>query len=63
MKFELTLKFYVDSVNDRDRVAKLLESVFEFGTVKEAIAEGLHLLKDPQLLSVRVRHNSKRKHR
>jgi hypothetical protein len=32
-----------------------MESVFEFGTVKEAIAEGLRLLPEPRLLNVAIR--------
>lgn len=54
MKYEVTVKLTVRSPNDADRVAKQIESVFEFGTVGEAIAEGLALDETPHLVDVSV---------
>ena len=61
MRHELTITIQLDSLRDEDRVAKLFESLFEFGTIKESIAEGLQLKNDPCLKSVSVR--TKRRHR
>ena len=61
MRYELTITIQLDSRHDQDRVAKLFESVFEFGTIKEAIAEGLQLLNDPRLVSVTVRTKRRRR--
>ena len=55
MRYIITATIQLGSGRDEDRVAKLFESVFEFGTIKEAIAEGLQLLDDPRLLSVDVK--------
>jgi len=44
----------LDSDQSKDRVAKLVESLFEFGTIKESIVEGLQILDDPRLLAVEV---------
>ena len=52
MRYELNVTIQLDSRRDEDRVAKLFESLFEFGTIKESIAEGLQLLNDPRLLAV-----------
>ena len=60
MHYELTVTMHLDSDRSRDRVAKLFESLFEFGTVRETIAEGLHLLDDPQLVAVGVKRASQR---
>jgi hypothetical protein len=59
MRYELTITIQLDSRRDEDCVARMFKSFFEFGTIKEAIAEGLQLLNDPRLLAVDV----KRKHR
>ncbi len=55
MQYELTMRMTVNSSCDTNRVAKQTEAVFEFGTVKEAIAEGLRLNDDPHLVDVLVR--------
>jgi hypothetical protein len=44
----------LDSDRSEDRIAKLFESLFEFGTIKESIADGLQLLDDPRLVTVAV---------
>jgi hypothetical protein len=58
MNYELTVTIQLDSSHDQDRVAKLFKSVFEYGTIKEAIAEGLQLLSDPRLLAVAVKRKA-----
>lgn len=55
MKFEVTLRMTLKSPCDADHIAKQAASVFEFGTVSEAIAEGLKLDEDPHLVAVSVR--------
>ena len=59
MRYVITASIQLDSRRDEDRVAKLFESVFEFGTIKEAIAEGLQLLDDPRLLTVDVQRKTR----
>jgi hypothetical protein len=59
MRYVITATIQLDSRRDEDRVAKLFESVFEFGTIKEAIAEGLQLLDDPRLLAVDVKRKTR----
>jgi hypothetical protein len=58
MRYELTITIQLDSCHGQDRVAKLFKSVFQFGTIKEAIAEGLQLLNDPRLLAVAVKRKA-----
>lgn len=55
MNYEVTLTLRLGSRDNEDRIAKLLESLFEFGTIKESIVDGLHLLKDPRLVAVAVK--------
>jgi hypothetical protein len=55
MQYELTLKVHVQSPYGVDRVVRQMEAVFEHGTVKEAIADGLRLVPDPRLLNVAIR--------
>jgi hypothetical protein len=55
MRYELTVTIQLDSRRDQDRVAKQFESLFEFGTIRESIEEGLQLLNDPRLLAVAVK--------
>ena len=54
MHYELTIKMQLDSDQSQDRVAKLFESLFGFGTIKESIVDGLQLLDDPRLVAVDV---------
>jgi hypothetical protein len=58
MNYELTVTIQLNSRRNRDRVAKQFESLFEFGTIKESIAEGLQLLNDPRLLAVAVKRKA-----
>ena len=55
MKYEVTLTMTFESSSDADRIAKQTESGFEFGTVSEAITEGLKLNEAPHLVDVSVR--------
>jgi hypothetical protein len=59
MQYEVTIKLLVKSRKDEDRVARQLEAVIDFGTVREAIAEGLHLNEDPNLLGIEVAPRNK----
>jgi len=54
MKYELTITMSVESRHHRDRVARQFASLFDFGTIKESIAEGLKLRNDPRLVAVLV---------
>jgi hypothetical protein len=54
MKHELTIRFLVESPADPERVVQQMEMLFEHGTIRESIAEGLHLDEDPRLLDVAV---------
>ena len=54
MTYEVTVKMTLTSAVGGERVRKQIESVFEFGTVSEALAEGLALNEDPHLVDVSV---------
>ena len=54
MLYELTIAIQVKSPNSAERVARQMESVFEFGTLREAIAQGLRLREEPHLLGLSV---------
>ncbi len=54
MSHEVTVTMRLNSSQSCSRIEKLLESLFEFGTIKESIADGLHLLEDPHLLQIDV---------
>ena len=58
MRYEITVTIQLHSRRDRDRVAKQFESLFEFGTIRESIAEGLQLRNDPRLLAVAVKRKA-----
>jgi len=60
MKYEVTLRMTFKSSSDADHIAKQTESVFEFGTVSEAIAEGLKLNEAPHLVDVAVRRPARK---
>jgi hypothetical protein len=55
VKYELTLKMTLKSRSDVDRVTRQIESLFEYGTIRESIAFGLDLDDDPHLVDVSVR--------
>jgi hypothetical protein len=54
MQKKLVITLVLDTRASDERVARLFESAFEFGTVREAIATSLDLRRDPTLLSVQV---------
>jgi hypothetical protein len=54
MQYELTLKILIDSPFDKERVARQMESLFEFGTIGESIVDGLGLDETPRLSSVSI---------
>lgn len=55
MRHEVTITLRLKSSSNQDRVAKQLASLFDFGTVKESIVDGLSLLEDPHLVDISVR--------
>ena len=61
MNYEVTLSFKVDSPYSEERVGRQTECLFEFGTMRESIADGLDLDEEPSLISVDVRHAAKSK--
>ncbi len=60
MKYEVTLRMTLKSSCDADRIAKQTASAFEFGIVSEAIADGLKLNEDPQLVDVVISQRGSR---
>ncbi len=55
MQYELTLKILIDSPFDQERVARQVESLFEFGTVGESVVEALILDETPRFLIVGIK--------
>ena len=60
MQYEATITVRLESNSNQDRVSQQLASLFDFGTVKESIVDGLQLLNDPQLVRISVRGKSRR---
>ena len=60
MRYELTITLSLESGYNHDRVAKKCASLFEFGTLKESIVDGLQLHEDPRLVNISVRGKSRR---
>jgi hypothetical protein len=60
MQYELTITLRLESDSSQDRVTKQLTSLFDFGTVKESIVDGLQLLEDPRFVGLSVRRKGKR---
>jgi hypothetical protein len=54
MKYEVTLKILVDSPYEKERVARQVESLFEFGTISESFVDALGLNKTPRLSRVSI---------
>ncbi len=59
MYYEVTIKMRINSRVNKNRVESQMESLFEFGTIREAIAEGLKLGTDPRLACIEVEPISK----
>ncbi|MFH1758030.1 MAG: hypothetical protein ABH969_08285 [Pseudomonadota bacterium] len=60
MKYELTLKIAIETPLGKERVARQVESLFEFGTIGESIVDGLGLDENPRLSSVSIEPASTR---
>ncbi len=54
MQYELTLKMMIDSPFDKERVARQVECLFEFGTIGESVVDALGLDETPRLSSVSI---------
>jgi hypothetical protein len=52
MRHEVIIKLTLDSDHDPARVEKQIDSLFNCGTVREAIADGLHLDTEPHFVGV-----------
>jgi hypothetical protein len=59
MKYELTITMSLESKESRDRVAKQFTSLFEFGTIRDSIADALKLGNDPRLLAISVERKTR----
>jgi hypothetical protein len=60
MHYELTITMRLESGYGKDRVAKMFASLFDFGTIRESIADGLKLRQDPRLVAVSVQSKRRR---
>jgi hypothetical protein len=58
MKYELTITVQLKSKCSPERVAKQFTSLFEFGTIKDSIADALKLDDDPRLMCVSVKRKN-----
>jgi hypothetical protein len=54
MRYEVTLRIFIRTRSDEERVARQLESLFEFGTLRESIVDALRLNESPRLSSIHV---------
>jgi len=63
MQHEVTITLRLESSCGRDRVGKQLASLFDFGTIKESIVDGLQLLDDPRVVDISVRGKGRRAQR
>jgi len=54
MQYEVTVKLLIETTVDEDRLTRQVESLFDFGTVKESFADALKLNEDPHCLNVAV---------
>jgi len=43
MQYQLTIKMLIDTPFDKERVARQVESLFEFGTIGESVVDALGL--------------------
>jgi len=57
MHYEATLTVSIKSRDEEDRVARLIESLFESGTITDSLADGLQLDDNPRLLDVVVKRS------
>jgi hypothetical protein len=54
MRYGVSVTIELESRRDGDGVARQFASLFDFGTIKESIADGLRLQSEPKLLHVSV---------
>ncbi len=54
MQYEVTIKILLNSPCKEERVARQVESLFEFGSIRESFADALELNKTPRLSGVSV---------
>jgi hypothetical protein len=54
MRYEVTLKILINTRFDKERVARQVESLFEFGTIGESVVDALKLNETPRLAGVSV---------
>jgi hypothetical protein len=58
MQYEVTLKILLDSPCKKERVTHQVESLFEFGTIRESFVDALGLDETPRLSRVSVERAS-----
>jgi hypothetical protein len=54
MKLEVTLKILINTRFDKKRVARQVESLFEFGAIGESFVDALKLNETPRLSGISV---------
>jgi hypothetical protein len=54
MRYQLTVTIELKSPFSKERVGKQFASLFNFGTIRESIADALQLQNDPELVSISV---------
>jgi len=54
MQYQLTIKMLIETPFDKDRVARQVESLFEFGTIGESVVDALGLDETPRLTDVSI---------
>ena len=57
MRYEATMVVSIKGRDEEDCVARLIESLFEFGTITDSLADGLQLDDNPRLLDVVVKRS------
>jgi hypothetical protein len=55
MYYELTITMRLRSPRGPRRVANNFGSLWDYGTIRDSIADGLHLLNDPELVEVLIK--------
>ncbi len=54
MQYEVTVKLFIETPVDEDRLTRQVESLFAVGTVVESFSEALELDLNPHFLNVAV---------
>ncbi len=54
MQYEVTLKILINTRFDKERIARQVKSLFEFGTIGESVVDALELNETPRLSGVSV---------